>query len=312
MRLAARRFFLACTGVLLLVACSDGSGRAGASASAPLQAAAVVPSVGLALSNGRNPFFKALREGAENAARDGGLRLVVEDAGDDTARQARQVRSLIARKVAVLLLNPTDSRQAASLVEAAGRAGIAVVTLDRSVSGGPVAVHIASDNVAGGRMAAAFIKDRLQGRGRVVELLGVPEASASIERDRGFAQALREAPGLRLVAREAAGFDRARARAVMTNVLNRLGPIDAVFALNDEMALGAIDALRAADRGRVVVVGFDASPGGLAAIRAGDMAATIGQRPDLIGREGVQAARQLLARAPVESRIPVPLELVKP
>lgn len=317
MRFGIRRFLLACSAVLALGACSDrhddaSTGTASAPSVYQLPTPPGAHAVGLALSNGRNPFFMALKLGVETGARDSGIHLFVEDAGDDAVRQAHQVRALIDRKIDVLLLNPADSQRAAPLVQAAARAGIPVVTLDRSVTGARVAAHIASDNLAGGRMAGEYIKERLHGRGQVVELLGVPGASASIERDQGFSLVLRAARGLKLAAREEAGFDRVRARAVMSDILRRQPAIDAVFALNDEMALGALDALHAAGRQHVLVVGFDATAAGLAAIRAGTMAATVAQRPDLIGHEGMRAARRLIMHAPVERFIPVPIELIKP
>ncbi|MBV8646321.1 MAG: substrate-binding domain-containing protein [Paludibacterium sp.] len=301
---------MGCWAVALgLAACSDG--ERGATPARAAASNAPVPVIGLALSNASNPFFKALRQGAEDGARESGLQLVVVDAGDDTATQQAEIKTLIAHKVRVLLVNPTDSQQIANSVVAANRAGIPVVTLDRAVSAGNVVAHIASDNMAGGRMAGEYIKNRLGGKGRVVELLGVPGASSSIERDQGFSLVLREAKGLRLVARDEADFDRAKAAARMAKIIAVEGKIDAVFALNDEMALGAVEALRAAGQTRTLVVGFDATAAALAAVRGGAMAATIAQRPDLIGRQGVHIARQILDRAPVESYVPIPLELVK-
>ncbi|BEV71432.1 MULTISPECIES: substrate-binding domain-containing protein [unclassified Paludibacterium] len=292
-----------------LTSCSGGG--SGQEASAPAHSSTDMPVIGLAISNVSNPFFKALKQGAEQAARESGFRLIVLDAHDDTARQQADIQSLIARKVRVLLLNPTDSQQVAASVAAANRAGIPVVTLDRSVSAGNVVAHISSDNMAGGRMAGEYIKDRLRGKGRVVELLGLAGASASIERDQGFNLVLHEAKGLHLLARVSADFDRQKAEQQMKAIIEQYGKIDAVFALNDEMALGALKALQAAGQDRVLVVGFDATSDALAAIRAGKMAATIAQRPDMIGRQGVLTARQLLEKAPIESYIPIPLELVK-
>jgi ribose transport system substrate-binding protein len=298
--------------VIVAVSGCSGDEQGSHAASTPGQVTAnTAPLIGLALSNLSNPFFKAVRQGAEEGARANGLNLVTLDAHDNTSTQQSEIQALIARKVRVLLVNPTDSQQIASSVAAANRAGIPVITLDRSVSAGNVVAHISSDNMAGGRMAGEYIRNRLGGKGRVVELLGVPSASATIERDQGFTLVLREAKGLHLVARVAADFNRAKAEAQMTAIIAAHGKIDAVFALNDEMALGALQALHEHGQDRTLIVGFDATGDALAAIRAGKMAATIAQRPDLIGREGALIARQVLDKAPVESYVPIPLELIK-
>ncbi|WP_208108391.1 substrate-binding domain-containing protein [Paludibacterium purpuratum] len=295
--------------VLCLSGCPSGE-RSRHTVSATVQTVGETPTVGLAISNIGNPFFKILKQGAEQGARECGLRLQVVDARDNTETQQAEIKALIAQKVRVLLVNPTDSQRLVGSVAAANRAGIPVITLDRSVDAGNVVAHISSDNMAGGRMAGEYIKHRLGGKGRVVELLGVRGASSTIERDQGFAMVLNGAKGLHLLARESANFDRAKAEAMMAKIIARYGEIDAVFALNDEMALGAERALRAAGQNRTLIVGFDASAEGLAAIRAGKMAATIAQRPDLIGHQAVLAACRVLDKAPVETYIPIPLELV--
>ena len=186
-----------------------------------------------------------------------------------------------------------------------------MITVDRAANGGTVAAHIASDNVAGGRMAADYVGTRLRGKGSVVMLEGIPGSSAARDRGKGFREGLKQYPGIALVASQTADFDRAKGLAVMENILQAQKKIDAVFAQNDEMALGAVQAIEAAKRGReMFVVGFDAIADALKAIREGRMAATIAQQPKEMGRLAVEAAATVLKGGTVPHFTPVPLRLV--
>ena len=268
------------------------------------------PAIGLSISTLNNPFFVSLRDGAQAEAQALGLRLITVDAQNDPARQIASVEDLIQKKVAVILLNPTDSDAVANVVKEAQAAGIKVISLDRAVNGAEVAAHIASDNVAGGRMAAEFLIKKIGGKGNIVELEGIPGSSAARERGAGFESGLKSTADVKLVTAQPADFDRAKGLTVMENVLQRNRDIQGVFAQNDEMALGAVRALEEAGLKNVPVVGFDATPDALAAVKAGKLAATIQQKPDLIGKLGVDAAKRLIEAQTVEQKIPVPLVLI--
>ncbi|MDM7320760.1 MAG: substrate-binding domain-containing protein [Fervidobacterium sp.] len=195
-------------------------------------------------------------------------------------------------------------------MEAANKAKIPVITVDRAAAGGQVVVHIASDNVAGGAMAAKFIAEQLKGKGKVVMLVGIPGTSAARDRGTGFKTELKKYPGIQLVAEQVANFNRTEGMRVMENILQAYPDIDAVFAQNDEMALGAIEAIRAAKKlGKIIVVGFDAIPDALEAVKKGEMAATVAQQPYLMGQLAVQKAYEYLKTKTIF--IPVELELVK-
>ncbi|HEX9247201.1 MAG TPA: ribose ABC transporter substrate-binding protein RbsB [bacterium] len=269
------------------------------------------PTVGLAISTLNNPFFVDLRDGAQAAAAKAGVALVVLDAQNDPARQASSIEDLIAKKVRVVIINPTDSDAIVPTVKKLNAAKIPVITVDRAANGGTVAAHIASDNVAGGRMAADYVGTRLRGKGNVVMLEGIPGSSAARDRGKGFREGLKQYPGIALVASQTADFDRAKGLAVMENILQAQKKIDAVFAQNDEMALGAVQAIEAAKRGReMFVVGFDAIADALKAIQEGRMAATIAQQPKEMGRLAVEAAATVLKGGTVPHFTPVPLRLV--
>ena len=192
----------------------------------------------------------------------------------------------------------------------ASAADIKVISLDRAVNGAAVSAHIASDNAAGGRMAGEFLLKKLGGKGNLVELEGIPGSSAARERGQGFDAAIAGQPGVKLIARQPANFDRAQGLSVMENILQENKNIQGVFAQNDEMALGAARALAAAGLKNVAIVGFDATPDAVAAVKAGELAATVQQKPALIGKMGVDAAKLLIEGKPVDRNIPVPLALV--
>ena len=294
-----------------IAACSkQGPDSAPAVASEPA-AATSTATVGLAVSTLNNPFFVSLRDGAEAEAKKEGINLITVDAQDDPAKQQASVEDLIQKKVSVILINPTDSAAVANVVKEAVGKGIKVVSLDRSVTGADVSAHIASDNVAGGKMAGEFLLEKLGGKGNIVELEGIAGSSAARERGQGFHQVVDGKADVKLLAKQPADFDRAKGLSVMENIIQGNKGIQGVFAHNDEMALGAVKAIQAAGLKNVVVVGFDATADAVAAVKGGTLAATVQQQPELIGQYGVQTAKKLIAGQPVDKFIPVPLNLVK-
>lgn len=292
--------------LLALTSCTrNGPGSASNDKTAPGTA-----TIGLAVSTLNNPFFVALRAGAEAEAAAKGVKLLTVDAQNDPTRQIASVEDLIERKVRVILLNPTDSDADANVVRQAQAAGIPVISLDRSVNGAEVSAHIASDNVAGGKMAAQFLLQKIGGKGNVVELQGIPGSSAARERGEGFHSVIDSNSNVKLVASQPADFDRAKGLSVMENILQANKNIQGIFAHNDEMALGAQKAVEAAGLKDVAIVGFDATADAVAAVKAGELAATVQQKPDLMGKMGVDAAVQLIAGQQIQKNIPVPLSLI--
>jgi ribose transport system substrate-binding protein len=279
-------------------------------AALPLYAAAP-PTVGLSISTLNNPFFVDLRDGAQAQAAKAKVTLAVLDAQNDAAKEASQIEDLIQKKVAVIAINPTDSNAIVPIIKKINAAKIPVITVDRGANGGQVAAHIASDNVAGGVMAAQYVGRRLKGKGNVVMLEGIAGTSAARDRGKGFRDGLKKFPAIKLVSVQTADFDRAKGLTVMENILQAQKKIDAVFAQNDEMALGAVKAIQAAKRqNEIFVVGFDATADALAAVKDGTMAATIAQQPKEMGRLAVEAALKLIRKQPVAKFTPVPLKLV--
>ena len=271
-------------------------------------ASASAERIGLVISTQNNPFFVTLKEGAEAKAKELGHDLIVLDSQDNPAKELGNVEDLLVKGIDVLLINPTDSDAVVSSVKAANRSKIPVVTLDRAANGGNVVSHVASDNVLGGEMAGNFIVEKLGGKGKVVELEGIPGTTAARDRGTGFNKAA--AGKLEVVAKQAADFDRTKGLNVMENILQAQPEIQAVFAHNDEKALGALKAIEASGRD-IFVVGFDATDDAVAAVKEGKLAATVAQKPAEIGAIGVEVADKIVKKQAVEKNVPVALELVK-
>ena len=200
----------------------------------------------------------------------------------------------------MLIVNPVDSDAVAPAVQNAVSQGIKVISVDRVVNGVDVDCQIASDNVAGAKMATEYLIEQIGEGEKVAELQGVPGASATIDRGAGFHEAADEA--LNVVASQSANFDRAEGMSVMENLLQSDSSIKGVFAHNDEMALGALQAIAASGKD-IKVVGFDA-------VNAGKMTATVAQKPELMGETAVLTAIKLIAGEAVEKSLPVEVELI--
>lgn len=263
--------------------------------------------VGLSVSTQNNPFFVTLVEGAQAAADEAGVELSVVDAGDDAAKQVSDIEDLVSKNVSVLIVNPVDSDAVSGAVQSAVNAGVKVISVDRVVNDVEIDCQIASDNVAGAEMATQYIADTLGEGIKVAELQGTSGASAAIDRGTGFHNVADEK--MEVAASQTANFDRTEGMTVMENMLQANSDIQAVFAANDEMALGAVEAIAGAGKD-ILVVGFDATDDALAAIKAGRMAATVAQQPALIGATAIENAVKLIAGETIEKNIPVEVTLV--
>ncbi len=264
--------------------------------------------IALAISTLDNPFFVTLKEGAEKKAKELGYNLVVLDSQNDPAKELSNVEDVTVRGAKVLLINPTDSEAVGTAVAVANKKNIPVITLDRGANKGNVVSHIASDNVAGGKMAGDFIAEKVGKNAKVIQLEGIAGTSAARERGEGFKQAV-EANQFELLASQPADFDRTKGLNVMENLLASHGSAKAVFAQNDEMALGALRAIKASGK-NILVVGFDGTDDAVKAVNGGQLAATIAQQPEKIGELGVEAADKVLKGEKVEAQIPVPLKVI--
>ncbi len=262
----------------------------------------------IVVSTLNNPFFVTMKDGAEAKAKSLGYNLIVLDSQNDPSKELSNVEDLTIRGVKAILINPTDSDAVSNAIRMANRSTIPVLTLDRGASRGDVVSHIASDNVAGGEMAGKYIMEKVGEQAKVIQLEGIAGTSAARERGEGFMKAVKGSQ-MELLASQPADFDRTKGLNVMENLLAANPDVQAVFAQNDEMALGALRAVQASGK-QVMIVGFDGTDDGIAAVNRGKLAATIAQQPDQIGALGVETAVKVLKGEQVEKYIPVPLKVV--
>ena len=262
----------------------------------------------MVVSTLNNPFFVTMKEGAEAKAKTLGYKLIVLDSQNDPSKELANIEDLTVRGVKAILINPTDSDAVSNAIRMANRANIPVITLDRGASRGKVVSHIASDNVAGGEMAGKYISDTIGANAKVIQLEGIAGTSAARERGQGFMQAV-DKNKMNLLASQPADFDRTKGLNVMENMLAANPNVQAVFAQNDEMALGALRAVQASGKD-VLIVGFDGTEDGIAAVNRGILGATIAQQPALIGALGVETADKVLKGLSVEKYIAVPLKVI--
>jgi len=269
--------------------------------------AAAPMKVTLSLSTLNNPFFVEVRDGAKAEAKKLGVQLDILDAQNDSATQANQLATAASNGSKAVIVNAVDSDAAGPGVTALNKDNIPVIAVDRTVNNAKLASFVASDNVAGGMQAAELLAQSIGEKGSILVLQGVAGTSASRDRGQGFAEGLKKFPGITVVAKQTANFDRATALNVATNLLQAHPDVVGIFAENDEMGLGAIQALGNRAGSDVKVVAFDGTDDGLKAIKAGTLVGTIAQQPGNLGKLAVQQAVKAIKGEPVDATIPVPV-----
>lgn len=266
--------------------------------------------IGMMLSDTANQFFVTMYEAAQEKAAELGVEVIVLDAANDAAKDVSNMEDLLSRGVDAVLYNPVDSDAAPAVVELANKAGVPVITIDRSSNGGEVVSHIASDNVYGGKIAGEYIVSLLPDGGEIAEIQGQAGASAAKDRGEGFHLAVDTIENIKVVSSQIGNWDRTQALSIMENVMLANPDVKAVFCHNDVMALGVVEACQQAGRGDIIIVGFDADKDALTAIEEGTMMATVQQLPDQMGIIGVQTAVDFLAGKTVEPMIGVEVALI--
>jgi ribose transport system substrate-binding protein len=267
-----------------------------------------------------HPFFLDMKRGAEEAAERAGVDLVVQAAERelDVEKQTQIIENLIQTGVKALCVTPSGSKEVASVLGKATRAGIPIVIADTRVDPAAaaaanvkLATFVGSDNYEGGRLAGQFLVQSTGGRANVAILEGIPGHETGDSRLRGFRDAVSGSAGIAIVASQPANWERDQGFTVFQNMLQAHPEIDALFAASDLMALGALEAIAAANRtGNVRVIGFDALDDARRAIEAGRMAASVAQAPREMGRIAVESAHKLIRGESVPSDQKVPIVLV--
>jgi ribose transport system substrate-binding protein len=256
-----------------------------------------------------NVFWQRVTNGVRKGAKEAGADVQVVDAQGNARKQLSDIEDLVQQRMDAVLISPYQSDPIVPAVRAANEAKVPVVIVDIGVKGGDYVALIISDNFAGGKLAGDFIAERLQGKGPVAHISAQPGVENARKRGAGFEQVMKER-GIKIVASQTAYSERAKGMEVMENMLQAHPDIRAVFCENDEMALGASRALLGASRKDVVVVGFDGNPDALAAIRKGELAATVAQQPEEMGRMGVRIALKSIKGEAVDKTVQVPVTLI--
>ncbi len=235
--------------------------------------------IGLSQPNVEHPYRVAgVKAAQEWAKKHPEVELIVVDGRRDSAKQLADVEDLISRKVDIIVIAPNDAKALAPIGEKAKAAKIPIVTFDRELAVPPdqVAAHIGSDNVEMGRVAARFIAQRLDGKGVVIQIEGTPGASATVDRKKGFEEEIAKYPGIKLAVSLVGHYRRHEAMQAMEDAITANPKIDAVYCHNDEMALGAMQALEARNRAKgVIVTGMDGLQSTMKDISEGKITGTV-------------------------------------
>lgn len=294
-------FFLALLGVS---ACSS---PPPSSTSAP---ASKAKTIGVTLLTRGHVFYRDLEAGMQKRAAETGYRLVVTSAEFDLGKQAAQIEDFVARKVDAIVVCPVDSRGVGPSIKKANDANIPVFTADIAAQEGEIVSHIASDNVAGGRLAGEFLAHALGGKGSVA-IVGQPAITSVLDRVAGFKEAIGTFPGIAIVAEVNGQGVRDRSLAVASDVMQAHPDLAGLFGINDDSALGALDAARQLNRPDLAIVGYDATPPALDAIRKGtQLKADVAQDPGRIGATTMDVIRDHFAGLPVPKTVPVEVGIV--
>jgi inositol transport system substrate-binding protein len=267
--------------------------------------------IGVSLMNLSNEFIVMLDRSMEAKARELGVELLVNDAQRDAATQVRQVENFVVQKVDAIVLNPCEVEASSPAVDKAVAGGIPVVNVNSETRSAPTA-FVGSSDEESGRIAMGYIAERLGGRGNVVMIDGFMGQAAQIKRDQGAREILAKNPGVRLLAAQTADWDRAKAMTLMENWIQSYGArIGAVFAQNDEMAMGALIALEQAKRkDKVVVAGVDAIADALQAVKNGRLDATVFQDAAGQGAKAIETAVKIVRKEPYDKETYIPFQLV--
>ncbi len=284
------------------------------------QSSATSPTVAFVMKTLNNPYFIEMQRGAQETSDKYGINLLVQAAERevDVEKQMQIIENLIQRKIDVLCISPSGSKEIIPAIVKANQANIPVIIVDTRIdvkaleeSGGKIAGFIGSDNVDGGRIAGRYIIERLSGTGIVAVLEGIPGHETGDARLKGFHEALADYPGINLAASQTANWERDQGYNVFQNILQSHPNIQALFACNDMMALGAVEAIAAMGKSdKIIVVGFDAITDARQAITEGRMSASIAQHPYEMGQVALEKAWELLQGKSIPPEIPVKIELI--
>ena len=267
--------------------------------------------IGVSLMNLSSEFIVMLDHGLQTKAKREGVQLLINDAERSADKQVHQVESFVAQGVDAIILNPCEFEASSPAIDAAAAAAIPVINVNSETRSAPTA-FVGSRDEESARIAIEFIANKLAGQGNLLMINGFMGQAAQLKRDRGARDALAKYPGLRLLADQTAEWDRAKAMTLMENWIQSYGSkVRAVFAQNDEMAMGALLALEQAGlKSRVIVVGIDSISDALQAVRDGRLDATVFQDAQSQADIALNTALRIIRKQPFDKETYIPFQLV--
>ncbi len=266
--------------------------------------------IGVALLTRAHIFYRDLEEGLREEAAKHNYDLIVTASEFDLGKQMGQMEDFIAQKVDAIILCPVDSKGIGAGIRKANEVGIPVFTADIASQEGDVVSHIASDNVAGGRLAGEYLAKFLDGKGKIA-IINQPALTSVLDRVTGFLEAIEKYPDLKIVADVNGQGVRDKAMQVATDVLQANPELDGIFGINDDSALGALDAVQQFERSGIAIIGYDATPPAADAIRKGTaLKADVVQFPKLIGSTTVATIASYFSGNEVPAVVPVEVGIV--
>lgn len=280
---------------------------AGSSTSKVVKKAPSKLKIGVSISTLSNPVFITLKNELQKYSDKKGSKIIINNANNDILKQNNDVEDLIQQKVDAIIVNPCDSSAISTVIQKANDAKIPVICIDRGADRGTVVSTVASDNVAGGKMAADYLIKKLGLKAKIAELQGIPGASATRERGQGFDKIADKK--LNIVSKQTAQFDRAKGLSVTENILQAHHDVKGIFSQNDEMAVGAARAVKASKKD-IVIVGFDGTNDALKLIKSGQMTATVAQQWDKMADTSLDAVYDYYQGKTVKKNNLVPVRLI--
>jgi ribose transport system substrate-binding protein len=266
--------------------------------------------IGVTLLSREQEFYRQLEAGLKEAADKQGYQLIVSSGDFDLAKQQSQIENFIVQRVDAIIVCPADSQGIGPAIRRANEENVPVFTADIAAQGGQVVSHIASDNLAGGRLAADFVARALNGQGEV-GIIGQQEVQSALDRELGFKEEMQKHPGIKIVSVLNGGGVRDRALKTAEDMLQGNSGLKAIFGINDDSALAALAAAEARGRSDLVIVGYDAIPEAVKAIQRGSaLKADVAQLPHDIGTKTIEAIAAHFGGRPVEKNIAVPVKIV--
>ncbi len=299
---------IAVVSALALAGCSRGDGS---SASAGSKSTTRPKNATMIMSTLNNPFFISVKNGAQEEAGKLGFKLTVQNANNSDATSLNLATTAVSKQVGALIIDPVSTQSATSAVTQANSAKIPVLGFDRMPGGGKLASFVGYDAIEAGKRSADALATSLHGKGKVVEIQGILGTNVAQDRSKGFEQEIAKYPGIKIIAKQSANFDRSTALDVMTNILQAHPSVNGVYAANDEMAMGVLAALKSSGQaGKVQLVGNDGISDSLQAIDAGQMYGTNAESPYALGQQVAKLTAQVLAGKSVRANQVLEGELV--